>query len=374
MEPKCKYVFLGLSITSTWGNGHATTFRALLKALAAQGHQLTFLERDVPWYAGHREFSSLPYCRVALYSSLEELKDRFTELVRQADAVVVGSYVPDGISVGRWVQQNAAGVAVFYDIDTPVTISALEKHACEYLSAAIVPGYQLYLSFTGGPTLRVIEKRYGSPRARALYCSVDPSVYFEEKQAAAWDLAYLGTYAADRQPALLFETADGLPEAHFAEAGSMYPQGLAWPSNVKYFEHVPATEHRKFYNSQRFTLNLTRHDMIRAGYSPSVRLFEAAACAIPIISDSWPGLNEFFEPGREILLARNSAAVIKALSLPDAERTAIGRRAQKRVLRFHTAEVRAREFDSYIRESLSQKARSKKLRTDTCKTASPALA
>jgi len=197
-----KLVVLGLSLSSSWGNGHATTYRALLRAFAQRGHEVLFLERDVPWYASHRDLSDPDYCRLALYRDLDELRSRWREEVATADAVIVGSFVPDGVAVGRWAQETARGVVAFYDIDTPVTLAKLAAGDTEYVSPAIIPGYQLYLSFTGGPTLGELERRYGSPAARALYCSVDAEAYRPMTVASRWDLSYLGTYSSDRQPTL----------------------------------------------------------------------------------------------------------------------------------------------------------------------------
>lgn len=369
-NPRLNCVFLGLSITSTWGNGHATTYRGLLKELSRRGHRVTFLERDVPWYASNREFEELPYCAVALYDSIEELKERFTSLIRTADVVVVGSFVPDGIAVGQWVTSNARNLAAFYDIDTPVTLAALTKGHCEYLSRELCRKYDLYLSFTGGPTLNFIEQKLGSPCARALYCSVDPAMYFPEPQPVKWDLAYLGTYAPDRQPALedlLVNVAKRNPARRFAVAGPQYPQDIAWPANVERMEHLPANEHRRFYNSQTFALNVTRQDMVRAGYSPSVRLFEAAACGVPILTDEWPGLHKFLDPLSEIIPVRTGAAVTSHLRMPGERRNAIADKARRRILRFHTAAVRAEEFEAYVIASLERVTCSKKRMTSALK-------
>lgn len=356
-QPQLNCVFLGLSITSAWGNGHATTYRGLLKEIARRGHKVTFLERDVPWYASNRELEKLPYCTLALYSTLDELKDRFTTLIRHADVVVVGSYVPDGIAVGHWVTSVARNATAFYDIDTPVTLANLLAGKCEYISRDLYARYHLYLSFTGGPTLNLIERKLGSPAARALYCSVDPSLYYPEPAEVQWDIAYLGTYAADRQLALedlLLSVARQHPDRAFAVGGPQYPAEIEWPSNVRRMEHVPAGEHRRFYNSQNFTLNLTRHDMIRAGYSPSVRLFEAAACGIPIMTDLWPGLETIFRPPSEILPVLNVADVTSYLQMSADQRLEIAERARRRALRFHTAAVRAEEFETYVLESLKR--------------------
>jgi spore maturation protein CgeB len=370
-------VFLGLSITSTWGNGHATTYRGLLKELSKLGYRATFLERDVPWYASHREFEELPYCTVALYSSLEELKDRFTGLIRTADVVVVGSYVPDGIAVGEWVTATAKNLMAFYDIDTPVTLSNLKNGRCEYLSKQLCSRYDLYLSFTGGPTLDFIERKLGSPCARALYCSVDPALYYPECEPARWDIAYLGTYSADRQAALeniLLTLATKHPQRHFVVAGPQYPDTVIWPPNVERIEHLPASEHRQFYNSQKFTLNLTRRDMIHSGYSPSVRLFEAGACGIPILTDEWPGLQTFYEPYSEILPVRTDADLAFYLHITDEQRLEVAHRARRRTLRFHTAAVRAREFEAHVDASLERISSSnKRSRTSVARSPTAAL-
>jgi spore maturation protein CgeB len=362
-QPKFKCVFLGLSITSTWGNGHATTYRGLLKALSKRGHSCTFLERDVPWYAANREFDELPYCKVKLYGSVKELKERFAHLIRSADIVVVGSYVPDGITIGRWVTSIAKNATAFYDIDTPITLANVTSDKCEYISRDLYPKYSLYLSFTGGPTLEYIERKLNAACARALYCSVDPSLYYPEREPAKWDIAYLGTYAPDRQPALeklLLSVARQNRDRKFAVAGPQYPEAIAWPGNVNRIDHLPATEHRSFYNSQKFTLNLTRKDMVRAGYSPSVRLFEAAACGVPILTDQWPGLQSFFAPSSEILPVLSAQDVTSYLQMPHERRVQIGLNARRRTLRFHTAAVRAAEFEAHVLASLEQISSSNK--------------
>ena len=365
-EPRLQCCFLGLSITSTWGNGHATTYRALLKYLFQRGHKVTFLERDMPWYAANREFEQLSYCDIALYNSLDELRDRFAQVVRTSDVVVVGSYVPEGVLVGQWVNSISQNITAFYDIDTPVTLANLSNGRCEYLSTELIPQYRLYLSFTGGPTLSFIERKLASPRARVLYCSVDPELYYPEPTPIQWDLAYLGTYAADRQPALerlLLSVARKRPTGSFAVAGPQYPEEIDWPSNVKRIEHLHASEHRRFYNSQLFALNLTRRNMIQAGFSPSVRLFEAAACGVPILTDEWTGLDRFFHSGSEIIPVRTTADVASALSMPAERRLTVVERARRRVLRFHTAAVRANEFEAHIAESMEAVACLKKRST-----------
>jgi spore maturation protein CgeB len=347
-------VILGLSITSSWGNGHATTFRALVRALSARGHDVCFLERNMPWYAEHRDLPNPPYGLTQLYKSVPELKKKFARRVMNADLCIVGSYVPDGVAIGEWVLRTCRGVRAFYDIDTPVTLAKLATGDAEYVTPSLVRRYDLYLSFAGGPVLRKIEDKLGSPMARPLYCSVDPKVYFPEERALRWDLGYMGTYSVDRQPSLdrlLIEPALRSPELKTVVAGPMYPRELTWPDNVERIEHLAPASHRHFYNSQRFTLNLTRADMRRAGYSPSVRIFEAAACGTPIISDYWPGLEEFFELEKEILTASSSEQMLAYLhDIPEKDRHALGERARLRVLANHTSEQRALELESYMAE------------------------
>jgi spore maturation protein CgeB len=350
-----KLVVLGLSLSSSWGNGHATTFRGLLAEFAARGHDILFLERDVPWYASQRDLTDPDYCRLEYYTDLADLQ-RFTGEIAGADAVIVGSYVPDGVEVGRFVQSAARGVTAFYDIDTPVTLAKLARGDFEYLDPALIPGFDLYLSFTGGPTLRFIERELGSPAARALYCQADPELYRPLDVPTRWDLSYLGTWSADRQPTvdkLLCAAARALPEGRFCVAGPQYPADIDWPQNVERIEHVPPAEHPAFYAASRFTLNVTRADMIAAGWSPSVRLFEAAMCGCPVISDVWEGLDQLFEPGREILLARSTDDVIAALRgiTPDKAR-AIGDAARQRALAEHTSRVRAGELERHLEEAI----------------------
>jgi spore maturation protein CgeB len=352
-DRRLSIVILGLSITSSWGNGHATTYRALARELAARGHSVVFLERDVPWYAAHRDLHDPPYARTELYTTVDELRAKYATEVRDADLVIVGSYVPDGADVGRWVVDTARGATAFYDIDTPVTLARLAAGNCEYLATDLVPRFGMYLSFTGGPILARIERELGAARALPLYCSVDPALYGPERRPLRWDLGYMGTYSPDRQNAvdeLLVAPARRQPSFRFVVAGPQYPSSIDWPGNVQRLDHVAPHAHCTFYNEMAFTLNVTRADMRAAGWSPSVRLFEAAACGIPIISDRWAGLEELFEPGTEILIADDREDVLRYLTdITETERRAIGARACARVRAAHTAAHRAAELEAYAR-------------------------
>ncbi len=297
--------------------------------------------------------------RVELYDSIVDLRRRFTREIQRAHVVVVGSYVPEGRRVGRWVRAAARGIVAFYDIDTPVTLAALETDRCEYLSRRLLPAYDLYLSFSGGPALCRLD-RLGARAVRPLYCAVDPAQYQPSGGPVAWDLGYLGTYAADRQPALeslLLRVADGWPDGRFVVGGPLYPPEIRWPANVERTEHVPPADHSRFYGRQRFTLNLTRGDMRRLGHSPSVRLFEAAACGAAILTDDWDGLDEFFTPGVDLIRVRSARDVIEALrDMPEERRVGLGQSARARVLASHTADDRARTLEEYAFELLEARA------------------
>lgn len=352
-----KLVVLGLCLSSSWGNGHATTYRALLAAFAARGHDILFLEREAPWYAGHRDLWDPPYCRLRFYDRLADLESWAGEIAA-ADAVVIGSFVTEGAEVARRVLALAGGLTAFYDIDTPVTLSDLEAGRCSYLSADILPDFDIYLSFAGGPMLRRLEDELGARAARALFCSVDELHYLPLERAFRWDLSYLGTYSPDRQPMLerlLLEPARQAPHLRFCIAGPQYRDHRDWPDNVEHLTHVGPADHAEFYAKSRFTLNVTRAQMVAAGYSPSVRLFEAAACATPIISDPWAGIETIFHPGREILLAEEPGDTLRALAMGEGARSAIAQAGRRRVLTSHTAARRAAELEAHFAEARSRK-------------------
>jgi len=275
---------------------------------------------------------------------------------------MVGSYFPDGLAAIDDILASPVPVKAFYDIDTPITIGELrDKGSTGYLRADQVHGFDVYFSFTGGPMLNEIESRFGAQRAVPLYCSFDPDEYrnFGVNKRFACDLSYMGTYAPDRQPKIeefLCEPARKSADLKFIVAGPQYPKSIEWPRNVRRIVHLNPRWHARFYSSSRFTLNVTRRDMVQAGYSPSVRLFEAAACACTIVSDNWPGLDTFFSPGKEILLPEGSRDVARLLrELSSEEITTIGKRAQERVLEEHTSSRRAAQFEDAISSSSEPK-------------------
>jgi spore maturation protein CgeB len=354
-----KFVIFGLTISSSWGNGHATLWRGLCKALAGRGHRVVFFERDVPYYALNRDLVALPCGELCLYPSWDDALPLARRHLADADVAMVTSYCPDGVAASDLVLDSSASVRAFYDMDTPVTLARLGAgEPVESIGLRGLSEFDLVLSYTGGRALTELQRRLGARRVAPLYGSVDPEVYRRTEVAPQYraDLSYLGTYAADRQPALeqlLVEPAKRLHERRFLIGGAQYPEAFPWTDNIFFVRHLPPGEHPAFYSSSRLTLNITRAAMTRMGYCPSGRLFEAAACGAPILSDAWEGLDAFFRPDSEILVARDTDGTIGALEISDRELARMAALARQRALEEHTADRRAAELESAIQDAAS---------------------
>jgi spore maturation protein CgeB len=347
-------VVFGLTVSSSWGNGHATLWRGLCSALAKDGHRVTFFERDVPYYRAHRDLHASPAFELVLYESWRGIETEAARAIASADAVIVTSYCPDAVSATRAMLRSREALAVFYDLDTPVTLDRLARgETVEYLWPDGLQVFDLVLSYTGGESLDDL-RALGARNVQPLYGSVDPEAHFPVAPSAHYRcrFSYLGTYAADRQEALerlFLASARAMPAARFVLGGSKYPDDFPWRENVWYLAHVPPPDHPSFYCSSDATLNVTRGTMARSGYCPSGRLFEAAACGVPVVSDDWPGLSGFFTPDVEILVARNTEDAIGHLSRTEDELRAVGEAARARVLRSHTAGHRVAELIDTMR-------------------------
>jgi spore maturation protein CgeB len=358
-----KFTIFGLTLSSSWGNGHATPYRAILKALDQRGHQVTFYEKDVPFYALRRDFEHCDFCHLVLYRNWDEIRGRVLPELGDTDVVLNASYCPEGARIIDDVLNVSGPLHVFYDLDTPITLAALEGGDVEYLRREQIPEFALYLSFTGGTILSDLETKWNARAARPLYGCVDPEVHAAVPRRASFQclFSYMGTYAADRQKkldALFLEPARRLSKDQFVLAGSLYPREWWWPANVRRFEHIAPADHPALYSSSRATLNITRGGMATAGYCPSGRFFEAAACGTPIVSDYFEGLQRFFTPGEEIMLASNAEEVVAALTQSAAELSHIAEAARARTLREHTGKNRAEELLSYLTEVKERRAKS----------------
>ena len=348
-----KIVVFGLTISSSWGNGHATLWRGLCRALARRGHRVVFFEKDVPYYAGNRDLYEVPGGELVLYGDWDEIRARARREVADAEVAVVTSYCPHGIEATALVL-DAPGTRVFYDLDTPVTLARLKAgEPVPYIGSEGLAGFDLVLSYTGGAALDTLRQDLGARRVAPLYGHVDPEVHRPVAPEAPFtsDLSYLGTYAEDRQAALealLVEPARLRPGRRFLIGGAQYPQDFPWGPNIFFVRHLPPPDHPAFFSSSRLTLNVTRRAMAEMGWCPSGRLFEAAACGTPILSDSWAGLDAFFVPGREILVAQTTADAVAALDLSDAELRRIGEAGRARVLAEHTSDHRVAELEALL--------------------------
>jgi spore maturation protein CgeB len=353
-----KFVVFGLTVSSSWGNGHATLWRGLMRSLTALGHSVTFFEREAPYYANNRDLWDLwDGAELILYRDWQNVAAKAIREIGTADVAIVTSYCPDGRKAAASVLDEAPGLKLFYDLDTPVTLARLEcGEQVTYLPEQGLGDFDLVLSYSGGGAVDALRERLGARRTAPLYGHVDPH-WHKPAPNEPWyaaDLSYLGTYAADRQEAierLLIEPARRRPGFNFLVGGSAYPCDLQWPDNVRKLDHIPPSHHPSFFCSSRLTLNITRADMARMGWCPSGRLFEAAACGAALVSDDWDGIDQFFEPGEEILIARDPLDVVAALELPDSELEAIARRARERVLDEHTSMHRARQLVELVHES-----------------------
>ena len=355
-EEVMRVVIFGLTVSSSWGNGHATLWRSLISAMLRRGYEVTFFEKDVPYYADTRDLCSLPAAgRLRLYADFEEIRSEAKRLLREADLALVTSYCPDGAEASRLVLESAAhGVRAFYDMDTPVTLDSLRTGAeVGYLPEGGLSGFDLVLSYTGGRALEELQSRLGARAVAPLYGSVNPEVHHPVPPVDAFraELSYLGTYAEDRQATLerlFIQPAQRSATERFLIGGAQYPDGFPWTKNIFFTGHLEPAQHAAFFCSGRATLNVTRRAMAEYGFCPSGRLFEAAACGAPLLTDGWDGLDHFFTPGEEILRVDTAEDVLQTLALSDRELGWVAQAAQERVLREHTADCRVRDLEEAL--------------------------
>jgi spore maturation protein CgeB len=345
-----RLVVFGLTLSSSWGNGHATLWRGLCSALSRAGHSVKFFERDVPYYANHRDLNIPQGYELVLYPEWKEIASRAKRAISNSDAALVTSFCPDALAASDLVLDCPATLHVFYDLDTPVTLEKLRQRGeVDYIPHYGLEPFDLVFSYAGGRALDELKQRFGARRVAPLYGSVDPEVHKPVGASDHYraDLSYLGTYASDRQTTLeelFLNPARRSPQKRFLVGGAMYPADFPWGENVWFVHHVPPGEHPAFYCSSQLTLSVTRRPMFELGYCPSGRLFEAAACQTPLVSDAWEGVEDFFEPGREILIASKASEVLDALHLGREELRRIGAAARERVLAEHTALRRAQQL------------------------------
>lgn len=351
-----RIVIFGLSVSSAWGNGHATLWRSLISALDAAGNRVVFFERDVPYYRAHRDLDELGgRARLRLYPSWDDIAGEARRAVADCDAAIITSYCPDARPAAELVLASRA-IRVFYDLDTPITLARLDAgEDVPYLPRGGLGDFDLVLSYTGGEALERLRGQLGARRVAPLYGSVDPLQHYPVAAVREWRAAcsYLGTWSEDRQQALetLFLSPARRLTERFLLGGPQYPPQIAWPSNVAHIEHVAPPDHPAFYCSSPLTISITRAPMAALGFCPSGRLFEAAACGVPVLSDPWPGLDAFFAPGDEILVASSTDGALAAIELGRDTLARIGRRARARAVEDHSSTRRAAEMLGLLESS-----------------------
>jgi spore maturation protein CgeB len=342
-----KIVIFGLTISSSWGNGHATLWRGLCSALSRRGHSVVFYERDVPYYADTRDWWEW----ARFYNDWEEALPQARRDTDAAEVAIVTSYCPDALAATGLILDSKAALKVFYDLDSPITLARLDSgETVPWVGERGYRDFDLVLSYAGGIALEKLRSVLGAKNVAPLYGSVDPE---KHRPASACShpgttLTYMGTYSADRDRALndlFIEPARQLPGRRFLIGGSKYGNTFPWLPNIFYSDHVAPAGHAAFYRSAPLTLNVTRGPMVEIGYCPSGRLFEAAACGTAVLSDFWQGIGSFYAPDEEILIARDTDEAMAALCRPAEELARVGLRARERTLACHTAEHRAREFE-----------------------------
>ncbi|HEX2190492.1 MAG TPA: glycosyltransferase [Longimicrobiaceae bacterium] len=349
--------FFGSSIVSSYWNGAATYYRGLIRGLHGLGHRVTFCEPDAYGRQQHRDLAEDPeYARVVVYRSEAE-RDALLE-----EAFAAGGWVVKCSGVGVWDAELEAGVAersggaartAFLDVDAPATLGRIAADPADPFVACI-GRYDHVLTYGGGPPVVAAYERWGARACTPIYNGLDPEEHRppERRGEPRWGLLFMGNRLPDREARvdeLFFRAAELCPEARFALGGEGWGD-RAMPANVEYLGHVPTARHNEVNAAARLVLNVHRESMVENGWSPATRMFEAAGAAACQVTDAWEGIEEFFAPGEEILVARDAEEVARRVrETDDAAARRIGEAGRRRALRDHTYGQRARLLDGILR-------------------------
>ena len=361
-----KLVLFGSSLVSAYWNGAATYYRGICKAMHARGHEIVFVEPDLYERQAHRDLlTNPPYAEVRVCADWDDLA-RELEQAHGADLVAKCS------GVGGWDMELATGVlqarrsgslVAFWDVDAPQTLASAfaEPPGVDGTFRALIPQYDLILLYGGGPPVQAAYAQLGAPRAYLVYNAVDPDEYYpvDPDPDRQCDLLFMGNRMPDREQRvhdLFFRAAELAPEQRFVLGGNGWGD-CDLPANVRYVGHVPTGEHRAWNCSARLVLNINRADMAATGYSPPTRVFEAAGCGACVLTDAWQGIETFFAPGAEILVARSAHDIVELVRSVTAERAqSIGAAAHRRVLADHTYAARAADLEAILLHAREQMA------------------
>ena len=355
MPQKFKIAFFGSSLVSAYWNGAATYYRGIIKALNAQGHKVTFYEPDAYERQQHRDIADPDWARVVVYKPeikavYECLKD-----AENADIVVKASGVGvfDELLEKEVLQlQSPNRQVVFWDVDAPATLDRVEQNPDDpFLS--LIPQYNMIFTYGGGAPVVSAYMNLGAVECRPIYNALDTSTHFpvQTEDRFRCDLTFLGNRLPDREARVdefFFSVAKALPSKNFILGGNGWDDKDKG-ANVKYLGHVYTEDHNSLNSSPTTVLNISRESMARYGFSPATRVFEAAGAGACIITDYWKGIDHFFEPGKEILVARNGDEVIEILKgLTELRAREIGNAAYQKVLAKHTYTQRAIELQEVL--------------------------
>ncbi len=347
--------FFGSSLLSAYWNGAATYYRGIIRALHAQGHRLTFYE-PVAWdRPQHRDIEPPEWCEVVVYPGTEDEARRHVQMARGADMIVKASGVglfDELLEAAVLELKTARNLVVFWDVDAPVTLERMEHDPNDPFRAC-VPGYDFILTYGGGlPVIRGYES-FGAKEVFPIYNALDPATHHPVPPDPRFqtDLGLLANRLPDREARVeefFLRPASGSPERGFLLGGNGWGDKALSP-NVRYLGHVYTADHNAFNCTARAVLNICRASMARYGFSPPTRVFEAAGAAACLITDAWEGVEQFFEPGEEVLVAHDGAEVAEYVrSLTPKRAHAIGQAAYRRALADHTYVQRARQVEEVL--------------------------
>lgn len=349
--------FFGSSLVSAWWNGAATYYRGVLRALAERGHRITFYEPDAFDRQKHRDIPDPDWATVVVYASEGVAGvETAVESARHSDVIVKAS----GVGVfDEWLERAVLDVGrpdatrIFWDVDAPATLERINADPDDP-SGLLLPYYDFVFTYGGGPPVVAAYQELGARECVPVYNAVDPDTHHPAPpdERFAGTLGFLGNRLPDREARVqefFFQPARQLPNHTFLLGGGGWDQHVPELANVKYLGHVYTRDHGAFNCTPRTVLNICRESMARNGYSPATRVFEAAGAGACLITDAWEGIEQFLEPGREVLVAANGNEVAEHLTSLDADRAQrIGRAGRRRVLAEHTYDRRAELVEAVL--------------------------
>jgi spore maturation protein CgeB len=349
-----KIFVFGSSIVSSYWNGAATYYRGVYKSLDRLGHQITFAEPDAYNRQQHRDAGDYSYVRSLVYSPGRDI-EAMLSLARQADVVIKHSGIgaDDEVLEQRVLECQPRSLVLYWDVDAPATIARLHERPDDTFAHA-VPRYDAILTYGGGPGVEREYRAFGARAFLGVYNGLDPQTHFPvpPDPEVASDLAFIGNRLPDREKRVedLFLAAAHLaPEMHFLLGGEGWGD-KPMPPNVRWIGHVPTTDHNRINSSARMVLNINRASMASFGFAPPTRVFEVAGSGSCLLCDDWPGIDECFTPGKELLVVRSAQDIAHALRTMDrAAAKTIGKAFHVRALRDHTYNRRAVLVDAALR-------------------------